>query len=337
MSKKAQLRFHKLLKQLSPAMQTAFYSSIAELTRGINYQRAVDALRQGNIEGVLDALGIDEAAFLAIYESAKAGFAIGARTAALAAPRGLTIRFDGRDMQAEALLEQHASKLVRDLTESQREVIREVLRDSLSKGENPRSTITRLVGRVSRATKRREGGILGLTGQHVSWLDNAREELENLNPAFLKRVRRDRRNDARIKKAIKKGIPLSKAEIDNIVGLYANKLLALRAENFALNESFAAINQSMLETYQQAVKQGKVAYQYVEKIWHSTGDTKVRETHRGMNGQRRKLNEKFNSSSGAVLDCPHDFKASASETNGCRCWMEVRVNYLGMMRAERVL
>lgn len=336
MSRRARNIFFGLLKQLTPAMRVAFYASIEELSRGVNYALAIEAVRQGNIEGVLDALGIDEAAFFSVYEAAKAGFAISARTAALRAPRGLTVRFDGRDPQAEALLEQHATKLVRDLTQGQRDVIRSVLQTSLMRGDNPKATVVKLVGRVNRVTKRREGGVLGLTEQHAKWIENAREELENLNPAFFKRVRRDRRNDSKIRKAIKKGVPLKASEIEHILTLYANKLLALRAETFALNESFAAVNQSNLEIYLQAVKSGKVPYQFVDKIWHTTGDAKVRETHRGMSGQSRKLNEKFNSPSGAVLDCPHDFKASASETIGCRCWMEIKVNYLGMLKAEEV-
>lgn len=55
------------------------------------------------------------------------------------------------------------------------------------------------------------------------------------------------------------------------------------------------------------------------KTWHTQLDLRVRNTHRGMQGQKVLIDEKFHSPSGATLMYPGDPTAPLSETASCRC------------------
>lgn len=187
-----------------------------------------------------------------------------------------------------------------------------------------------VVGRINRATQRREGGIIGLTSQQASYVSNARAQLETLDAGYFDRKLRDKRFDRVVQRSIRDGKALSRADIDRITGRYADRLLAHRGEVLARTESIAALHAGQFEAARQLVDSGKVRADQITKVWDATGDARTRASHMAMDGQAVGLNEPFITPGGYRMMHPHDASlgAPADEIIQCRCFMAIRVKYL---------
>lgn len=209
----------------------------------------------------------------------------------------------------------------------------------MAEGRNPRATALDITGRINRATGRREGGILGLSSPQVDAVIRARAELLSGDPAlmrnYLSRGRRDARFDRLVMKAIREGRPVSKADVDRIVGRYKDRLLALRGEMIARTETMTSLNAAREEGIRQLIDSGKVQRSQVRKIWRATGDARTRDSHAALNGAEAGIDEAFVSPlTGARLMFPMDASqgAPASEIIGCRCTYELKIDYLAPFR-----
>lgn len=217
-----------------------------------------------------------------------------------------------------------------EIVTDQLEAIRQTVETGLADGRNPRNVALDLVGRLNRQTGRREGGIVGLTSQQAGYVINARKQLEALDAGYFDRKLRDKRFDRTVAKAIREEKPLSRADIDRILGRYADRLLAHRGEVIGRTEAIAALHAGQFEAARQLVDSGKVRADQITKVWDATGDARTRLTHAAMDGQAVKLNEAFISPSGARMLHPHDVSlgAPADEIIQCRCFMAIKVKYL---------
>ena len=190
------------------------------------------------------------------------------------------------------------------------------------------------MGRVNRLTGRREGGLLGLTSVQSGHVSSAHDQLTSRDPSklgdYLGRVRRDKRFDHLVKKAIKTGKPIPGDGVDRMVARYSDRLLALRAETVARNETLSALHASQSEAIQQLIDDGKLQPDQITKIWGATGDLRTRDTHRSMDKQSAKWGRPFVSPSGAMMQHPHDLSLGAplEETIQCRCFMQVNIDFL---------
>jgi uncharacterized protein with gpF-like domain len=209
----------------------------------------------------------------------------------------------------------------------------------MTEGRNPRDTALDITGRINRATGLREGGILGLSSPQTDAVIRARAELlsgdsERLRN-YLTRARRDKRFDRLILKALKDGKPLAKADVDKITGRYKDRLLALRGEMIARTETLAGLNAGKEEGIRQLIDSGKVPRSAVTKRWRATGDDRTRDSHLALNDVTVGIDQPFVSPlTGAQLMFPMDQSrgAPASEIIGCRCFYEVKIDYIGMLR-----
>ncbi len=78
-------------------------------------------------------------------------------------------------------------------------------------GNNPRVTALDIVGRIDPVTKKRVGGVIGLTNNQEQWVANGRRYLEQLDSKYFNLELRDKRFDGTVKKAIEAGKPLPAA------------------------------------------------------------------------------------------------------------------------------
>src|SRR5690606_18247469 len=99
--------------------------------------------------------------------------------------------------------------------------------------------------------------------------------------------------------------------------------------------TMTALGQARHEAMRQAIASGKVSADAVTKGWRSAGDNRVRHTHRALNGQSVGFDGAFTSPSGARLRFPGDPDAPASETVGCRCTVEYKVDYVAQLLSRR--
>jgi len=121
-----------------------------------------------------------------------------------------------------------------------------------------------------------------------------------------------------------------------MVGRYSERLLAFWVDVPARTETMMALGQSRNEAMRQAIASGKVAADLVTKVWRSAGDSRVRHTHRALNGDSIGFSERFASPSGTTLRFPGDPEAPISETSGCRCSCEYRVDYTAQLIRRRL-
>lgn len=334
-----------LISEFEPIVRQAFVDAIADIRSKITLRLLIERLERRDIPGAIDVLHIEREAFgtleTAIARAYEGGGIAMAEDLMLRDPEGnrVVFRFGVRNPEAEAWLRNHSVMLVTRIIEDQREGIRTALSEGLARGDNPRASALGIVGRLNRVTGRREGGVIGLTAAQERYVAAARQELLSAEPdrlrAYLRRDRRDRRFDALVTRAIREGKPVPTEAVNRILDRYSDRLLQLRGEMLARTETMFALGQSRNDAMRQAIASGKVSADLVTKHWRSAGDNRVRHTHRVLNGKSVGFNESFQSPSGARLRFPGDPEAPISETSGCRCSVEYKVDYTAQLLRRR--
>lgn len=333
-----------LLDRYEPLLAAAFRASIDDIRGNVDMAALEAALRAGDTEAAFRALRLDRAAFLQLETGIQAAYgASGTATASsisnIRVPGGrqLFIRFDARNPRAEAWVREHSSTLITNIIADQRTAVRTVLDAGLQRGTNPRTVALDIVGRINRATGRREGGIVGLTGQQSGYVDSVRGILSDPNQIrhyFIKNDKTgkleprykltDRRFDRTIVAAINDKRALDRATVERISGRYADSLLRHRGETIGRTESMAALHAAQDEAFRQAVEAGELRRQDVRRIWRATGDSRTRDSHMAMDGESVGIDEPFPNG----LMYPGDPKGPVEEVANCRCWMETRIMFL---------
>lgn len=333
-----------LLARYGREVADAFMRAIEGIRAAASLQRITAALEAGDIERALDELDIDTDAFGDMLDKIRDAHTEGGKFSADNMPRrkpdgtALTVRFDGRNPSAEAWLRDHSSRLVTGIVQDQRTAIRTSLSESMRRGVNPRSAALDIVGRINRATGKREGGVLGLSAPQEAYVRSARDELASDDAKtlrnYLTRTRRDKRFDRSVAKALREGTTVPAPIAAKAVVAYERRLLKLRGETIGRVEAMSALQRGKRQAYEQAIGAGKVNEADVTKAWRSAGDFRVRHTHIMLNGDSAGFNEPFRSASGALLQHPMDTSLGAGmdEIAGCRCDCEYRIDFLANLR-----
>lgn len=330
-----------LLAEFEPAIQEAFLAAVADLRSGVAITLLIERLERKDVQGAIEALNLDQAAYSRLDEAIRATFAGGGRATVddmptLRDPSGgkAVIRFDAQAFRAMEWARQNA--LAPRMVEIDKEAARAMIADGIAKGRGARRVGLDVAGRINRATGRREGGVIGLSAPQAQHVISMRDRLLSGDPDELRKVldmnRRDKRFDRTIAKAIREEKPLTAADVDRMAARYADRLLELRGTTIARTEGMGAFNAAQIEAYEQAIERGAVNAADLTKTWRSAGDGRVRHTHIAMNGQQVGFSGSFQSPSGATLRYPHDPNAPASEKVNCRCRMDIEIDFLAKYR-----
>jgi hypothetical protein len=330
-----------LLDQFEPRIRDAFLAAIQRIVDKVSIKQLEDRLRVGDIEGALRAVGLDPGDFVGLRNEIVAAYGAGGSAVAdtIPAARGadgalIRILFDIRSPRAEAWARDKSSTLVTEIVEDQRNMIREHMRAGLEAGRNPRGTALDIVGRIDPRTKKRTGGVIGLTSGQEAWGRRYEEELKSGDPARLRnalgRGLRDKRFDATVLKAIEKGEPIDRSKIQKMVIAYRNNSLRYRAEIISRTETIRALGASKIEAWEQAIERGQVREEDILKFPVSAHDERVRETHREVERLNRKgvpWRQPYQVPPGMSpqLHAPYDEPV-------CRCREEIRINYTRGLR-----
>ncbi|NHK29189.1 head morphogenesis protein [Parvularcula flava] len=339
-------RLAELLDIHDRRIREAFLQAIAETSNRVTLARVVEALERGNIEAALDALLLDSASFDLIAEAVRQAYIDGGRFGAsvLSGTRAgfsATILFDVRNPAAERWLLEKSSRLIQAIVEDQRQGVREALADGMRRGVNPRSTALDIVGRVQKGQNIRSGGKLGLTAHQMGYVSQARSQLSSGDPAmmkaYLRRKLRDGRYDRTVLKAIRDGKPLTGAQIDVIIGRYADRLLKHRGDTIARTESLSAMTASRYEATRQAIQSGTLPAFAVEMEWNATPDARVRDSHIYLHRDRVRFGEAFQTIHGNRLRYPGDAElgATGKDLINCRCRGDVRVDWIAVAKWKK--
>lgn len=329
--------FEALIERYGSRIADAFLEAMDELRRGVDLQRVIAAIAQRNIDAAIAAMHLDAAALAVLEDEIAQAFRDGGDATAAALPdatpdgRALVVRFNGRNIRAEAWLRDYSSTLVTNILDDQRVALRQALEDGMERGLGPRTVALDVVGRVDRNTGRRNGGILGLTAPQQTWIENARTQLESGDAGYFDRTLRDKRFDSTIRKAMEAGEPIDPDRIEAALRNYKNRMLKLRGDTIGRTEAMTALHKAQDEALRQAVDAGQIPASAIRRIWSSTGDARVRRTHMILDGKSVGLDELFISPSGAALKFPGDPQAPAAEVINCRCFLNVGVDWLASL------
>lgn len=330
-----------LLADQEPRIRAAFWQAVYDARSTVRIEDVVAALERGDINAAAELLQIDRVLLAPLDQAIQASYIAGGNVAMDAivatAPRALRLvmRFDAGHPQAAQWLRTSSSSLVTEIVADQREGVREALRVGMEAGRHPRSVALEIVGRMDRVTKRRTGGLLGLTSQQMAWVRNARAELLSGDPAlmrqYLVRKQRNKISDRTVLKAIREGRALTEAEVAKITARYSDKLLAYRGTVIARTEALTAFRAAQWDSIRQLVDSGKVRADQVTKVWSATLDGRTRDAHVALHNHKAGMDEAFISPlSGARMLYPGDTSMGApgSETVQCRCMMQPRIDWI---------
>ena len=320
--------FRELAAKYGQEVAQAFITAIRDLTRQVEIQKLLLALERRDLDAAMQALHIDRAAFQPLEAKLVEAFTAGGQGAVATMPASVSIgfRFDPGNQRAAAIIRETAATLITRLTQGEIDQARAFLADGMARGAGPRSMALDLVGRISRATGNREGGLIGLSGPYRDYVATARAELVSTDPALLRnyltRKQRDRRYDRAVVRAIETGKPVPPETARTAITRYSARLVRLRGEVIARTEGLPAIRAAKHEAFQQLVDDGRVEVMDIVRGWSTTEDGRQRDSHDAMNGQEvRGLDMPFASPSGAQMMFPGDTSrgAPASEIVACRC------------------
>lgn len=338
--------FDELLDQMSENVRKAFLAAIENIRTTAKLREIEEHLKAGDVDAVLRALNLQPEYFAGVRDAIDEAFGKGGQLQVSLATSLSAIPFNRRHWAAEEWAQTNGSRFIVEITESTREGVREAVVAGLQQGTGPGPLARQIVGTLNASTRKREGGILGLTGQQLSYVDEMRAALssdgglpvgvsrldENGEPIkkfWLKRDgtlgsvfgARDRRFDRTIKKALKTGKPLAKADIDQIIQRYSDGLLSYRGGIVARTEAHQALNAGRIEAMRQTAENADIPLNRIEMKWQATKDLRTRDTHRSMGGQTVQFGGTFVSPRGAVMGFPGDTSrgAPASEVVACRC------------------
>jgi len=336
-----------LLDEQEPAVRNAFLRAIQNMRDDADLTRLRQALEAGDIAAAVAALNLDRAqieplrrALGAAYLEAGDWSVDRIRRAARSAGVTLTGYFDGRNMRAENFLATQSSRLIVEITDETRRIARDYLTRVMREGLNANTAALDLVGRVSRETGRRAGGIMGLSSDLVVHVENAQRQLRSGDPAemsrYFDRSARDRRFDPTVRRAIREGKPVSASDARKITGRYADRLLRYRGDRIARTELLGSLHEAQDEGLRQMIDGGKLREDQITRVWDAQEDSDTRDSHRLMEAQARGVNQPFETGAGYRLMYPGDrsLGAPASEIIQCRCVVRQRIDFLKGLEGE---
>ena len=314
--------FDDLLDKLHPEVRRAFEDAIERIATTAKLRDIEEMLDRGDIEGLLDALHLSPDYFREVQDAVEQAFHAGGQYQVSLSASLSSIPFNRRHWAAEAWARENGSRLIVEIAEATREGVRQYIAEGLQQGRGTNDVAREIVGRMNRATGKREGGIVGLTRQQASYVVNARAEIESLDASYFQRAARDRRFDRMIRKAIKDGKPLAKADVDRIIRQYTSALQIHRGDVIARTETHNALNAGRYEAMRQTVEDAGMDVSRMTVKWQAARDGRTRDSHAALRGKTVAYGEAFVSPlTGARMRFPGDraFSPPASDVVNCRC------------------
>lgn len=341
------LTAREILEQIAadftPQARAAWIEAINRIRSNIVLKRIIERLERRDIPGVIADLGIDEGAFAKFEQSLvqayhSGGIATVDNMPALRDPAGNRILFSWgvRNLPAEQAMRDHAARLVTGIVRETRDGIAAVLTENLSRGQSPYDAGRLIAGRLNRSSGVREGGLIGLSRPQMETAARIERAMRDGDTAYMRQyltfANRDKRLDRTVMKAIREGRGLAPEEVERVTRLYANKALKWRGDQLAITETHLALARSRMDAFQQQIDEGKLDAQDVTKKWRRTVSREPRMDHMMMAGKTVGFSELFTLPDGTTCTGPHDPNLPARHTIGCKCAMDISIDYIGQLR-----
>lgn len=303
------------LKKTSATFRQAFRQFIKDTRSDETRQRLTGMIRDNNIKAVTD--------YIDSY-SVQMGWVVPSVIGAVTSKQldslknkfkstNIVLSFDPTNPRAAEVMRRQRDRFIREITEGQREAIRDTVANGLAAGKAPRA-----IAREVQQT-------IGLTEAQRGYVASYQRSLEQGSADALNRAVRDRRFDSTVRATVEGGDPLTADQIIRMTERYRDRMLALRAETIARTEAVTAVSVARQEAFEQALEQTNTPNEAVERVWRISGGGRTRDSHAPMDRQVRGLNEPFTSGAGVPLMYPGDSSAPAGERINCRCVVVYRI------------
>ncbi|WP_375553392.1 phage minor head protein [Roseovarius mucosus] len=311
-----------LLRTYDPRIRKAFQEAIQRARGSIDQGALIAALDARDIERAVQLLRLNQAALFPLTDAVRSAYVAGADLVAPILPATIAgvFAFDGLHPRAQAWLAEHSATLVQGIVEDSLNATRKALVAGLQENRGTRAVAREITGQMIGGQRR--GGILGLTSEQTDYAISARSELTNLDGNYFTRKLRDKRFDAKVRRAMKSGKALTQAEIDQITGRYKDRMLAHRGRLIAQNETFTAQAQGRAEAMRQVLARDDV--EAVTKRWQHSPQERGRPDHIAMDGTVIDFDEDFVFAD-ARMSQPHDPRGGAKHSAFCKCIAVYRV------------
>ena len=311
-----------LLDRVASLFRKAFLQYVETAASDTSLDYIIELLSQGRQGEINDYLAQNFRVFNGVvYDAMAAAGRLeteidGARILAAANQPSVILTFDPGNPRAATIVQQQASRLIREVTQTQRNIITQIVSEGSMAGEGP----------VSIARKVREN--IGLTSKQYEAVSNYERLLREGNAAALDRDLRDRRYDRSVQNAADK--PLTEEQIKRMTDRYRERYVQYRAETIARTESGEAVNNGRQEAMLQNLEAVGLTENDVIKTWVSIRDRRTRwsHNHSGLGGKKVVgLNTPFVSPTGARMKAPGDrsLGAGGGDVINCRCSVTYRV------------
>lgn len=306
-------RMRQLLARRERSIRDTFEQFVKDANSPESVRRINELLEAGDVEAALDFVDSLIVRFANVLPGvyASAGLDAAKRIAEQLGVPSVTVSFDPSDPISAEKIRQNRLEFIRQVTESQRDAIRQAVGEAFEQGAGPRQT-----ARMFRDA-------IGLTGRQEAAVRNYRRLLEQGSAQALARDLRDKRFDSRVARADEE--PLSNQQIDRMVQRYRERYRQFRAETIARTEGVRAMSVGQDEALRQVTEQVDIDPSRVRRVWNRTADARTRDAHDVMQGQEVGLNEPFVDGEGNQLMFPGDPSAPPSTTIQCRCVLTTRL------------
>lgn len=180
---------------------------------------------------------------------------------------GARMAFDLRNPRAEEFLRRYGFGLIKDISRSSQEAIRQILLQAFREGGHPYETARKI------------RSVIGLTDNQAQAVANYMKALSGQGAELrqtLNRGLRDARYDKLVNRLADEGGILGADKIQQMTDRYAERMLNHRAEVIARTETIRASNAGVQESWQQAQEQGYLVPERTRKVWiASVGDPRT--------------------------------------------------------------
>lgn len=328
-------QFLQQIEKLSPGLASEFLTAVHNIRMSITLRALTMGVGRGSDE-IIRMLRLDDESFASLLLKRGDLFQSGAvdqvRDLMLTAPKAYRRRsytFDRNKQNAVEILRRDGAMMVREVVEGTKEAIRLVMLDGVENRRTPKQIALDLAGRLNRATGRREGGIIGLTARQAQYVMSVREKLENLDMDYFKHTKRFKASDSVVRRHMKEGKPIPKADIERLVRRYADGLLKYRAETIAATETKSAYEMGRFEGFEQMVDTLGVPSRALKLAWIALPGDKTRDSHCHLHGRTVVPGAPFTTIHGNRMRFPGDtaYGAGPEDRINCRCTFELKVDW----------
>lgn len=325
-----------------PELQKLFLEAIEKIVDRAIISEMEEAIKNNDVEALYSASGLSSAVLNPILDRLEniyqqAGdYQVSTWPKIINTPFGKRYPiFNIRNATAEREIQENSSKFITNIDEDIKSSIRNTLADGQIRGLNPRTTALNIVGRLDTQSKKRVGGVIGLSSNQTNWSISARQYLEGLDEKYLQLGLRDKRFDKTVQEAMKTGKKLSTDTIDKLINAYNQQALRWRANNISVTETLSAINRGTWSSLQQGINEGYFEADQIKKWWDDSGDSRTRLDHLALGVKYNKnktipLSEPFISDKGFSLMYPTDTSLGAplNQIIHCRCKLGYYINFI---------